>query len=61
MDAVDPGRVVGGGDHPPAFAAGGVGPHHDGPPLEFRVVQFFHGGKEGVHIQVADKAHDLLF
>ncbi len=58
MDAVDPGRVIGGGHHPPALAARGVGPHHQRPPLEFRVVPFFNGREKGVHIQMADDAHD---
>ena len=61
MDAVLPGRIVGGGHHPPAFAARGVGPHHDGPPFKFRVVPLFHGGKKGIHVQVADEAHDFHF
>ena len=57
MDAVGPGRVIGGGHHPPAQAAGGVGPHHQRPPLQFRVVPFFNGREKGVHIQMTDDAH----
>ena len=60
MDAVNPGRVVGGGHHPPALAARGVGPHHHRPPLEFRVVPFFNGRKKGVHIEMADDTHAVM-
>jgi len=41
-----------------AEAARRVGPHHHRPPLQFRMVPFFNGREKGVHIQMADDAHD---
>ena len=61
MNAVFSGRIVGGGHHPPPLAARRVGPHHQGFAAQFRLVPLFHGGKKGVHVQVADEAHDFPF
>ena len=59
MDAVAPRGIIGSGDHAPALPLGRVRAHDDGEPLKFRVVPLLHRRKKGVHVQVADDAHNF--
>ena len=53
-DAVLPGRVAGRGDDAPARARLRIGPDDDGAAAKIRVPALFHGGIEGVHVEMGD-------
>jgi len=65
VDAERSSFIVGGGDYAAAGAILGICSNNYGKALPARVVSFFNGGKEGIHIEVGDDVfwfclHDFL-